>query len=85
MLVRQHHEELALAGFFEELEMLLQLGLASCKVRGILQGIEQLPVARRDVTGDGNVETIYDDNCSTYVESKDGAPLFSSYMRCCGC
>ncbi|MCB9651985.1 MAG: SH3 domain-containing protein [Deltaproteobacteria bacterium] len=45
----------------------------------------QLPVARRDVTGDGNVETIYDDNCSTYVESKDGAPLFSSYMRCCGC
>lgn len=44
-----------------------------------------LPVARRDITGDGEVETVYYDGCATSVIAVDGSQLFASAYRCCGC
>jgi len=44
-----------------------------------------MPVARRDITGNGQLETVYVDGCATYIQSHENTPLFSSQMRCCGC
>ncbi len=44
-----------------------------------------MPLALRDITGNGQLETVYVDGCATYIQSHENTPLFSSQMRCCGC
>ena len=45
----------------------------------------ELPIARRDVTGDGQLETVTDDGCRTRILAGDGAEIVGSALRCCGC
>lgn len=44
-----------------------------------------LPLARRDIDGDGRVDVVQTDDCATYIEGADGALVASTAFRCCGC
>jgi SH3-like domain-containing protein len=45
----------------------------------------RLPIARRDLLGDGAIETVWSSGCDEAVTRPDGTQIATTEFRCCGC